>query len=128
MLEVLAQQDLSDVVAVVTRYFGGVKLGTGGLARAYSGAVAAALDAAQRVRRVQVLPCDVTIAHAEAGRIEHILRTDGVTVQEVTYGESVTIRLAVPVGGLEALRRRLAALRVGADTLRVGESQWQDVG
>ena len=128
MLEVLAGRGLSDVVAVVTRYFGGVKLGTGGLARAYSDAVVRAIDAAPRVRRAVVVPVTVTVAHADAGRIEHALREDGVAVRDVAYGESATLRLAIPGGESEALGGRLAELGVGADRWHRGSSDWQDVG
>lgn len=67
MLEVLRRRDLTDVVAVVTRYFGGVKLGAGGLVRAYSSAVSEALDLASLVRRAVLRQVTLEVPHAEAG-------------------------------------------------------------
>src|SRR5882757_8331761 len=67
MLEVLRGRGLTDVVAVVTRYFGGVLLGTGGLIRAYGGAVSAAVDAAPVIRRQTMHTVVVTVDHAAAG-------------------------------------------------------------
>ena len=94
MLEVLRGSGLVDVVAVVIRYFGGVKLGTGGLVRAYSDAVRSALEEARvtvlRERRLHA----VTLAHADAGRVESELRTLGFVVDDVAYAEQVTLTLA----------------------------------
>jgi len=74
MLEVLRRRELTDVVAVVTRYFGGVKLGAGGLVRAYSSAVSEALDLAALVDRRLLSEVTVTVEHADAGRFENLLR------------------------------------------------------
>ncbi|UYM04023.1 IMPACT family protein [Solicola gregarius] len=127
MLEVLTHAGVTDVVAVVTRYFGGTKLGTGGLARAYSGAVALALDKAPRVRRNLMRVCVLSISHADAGRVEHALRGDGIAVLDVAYDTAVLLTVAVPDGEESALRSRLGALGVGDDALRVGETRWHDV-
>ena len=75
MLAVLRGADLTDVVAVVTRYFGGTLLGTGGLARAYGGAVSDAVAAAARLHRRTVERFAVQVGHEDAGRLEHRLRT-----------------------------------------------------
>src|SRR5699024_1117395 len=77
MLEVLCGEGLSDVVAVVTRWFGGTLLGTGGLVRAYSEAVRAAVGAARLVRREPVQFFELSVPHADAGRVEHELRAQG---------------------------------------------------
>lgn len=74
MLEVLRRRELTDVVAVVTRYFGGVKLGAGGLIRAYSSAVSETLDRALLVDRRLLVQARVAAPHADAGRIDHLLR------------------------------------------------------
>ncbi len=74
MLEVLRRRELTDLVVVVTRYFGGVKLGAGGLVRAYSGAVSEALDTARIVRRTPVVRVGVEMSHQDAGRIQGVLR------------------------------------------------------
>ncbi|RZK74549.1 MAG: YigZ family protein, partial [Rhodococcus sp. (in: high G+C Gram-positive bacteria)] len=78
MLQVLKARDLVDVAVVVTRYFGGIKLGAGGLVRAYSGAVTTAVDAAPLVRRELRHLHTLAVGHAEAGRVESELRGRGV--------------------------------------------------
>lgn len=74
MLQVLLGREVRDTVAVVTRYYGGVQLGAGGLARAYGGAVSAALDATGTVERRLLALLTVTADHQRAGRLENELR------------------------------------------------------
>src|SRR5690606_22175229 len=92
MLEVLTHSGLTDVVAVVTRWFGGTLLGTGGLVRAYSDAVRAAVAEAEVLTRVRVSEVDVRVGHDLAGRLEHDLRARGIAVPRVGYAERVTLR------------------------------------
>lgn len=113
MLEVLTGAGLTDVVAVVTRWFGGTLLGTGGLVRAYSDAVRAALEQAEVLTRVRVAEVDVAVSHASAGRLEHDLRARGVTVADVRYADRVTLRVQVPAAELDDLPGLLASLTSG---------------
>ena len=124
MLEVLRGREVSDVVAVVTRWFGGTLLGAGGLVRAYGDAVRAGLDAAGVRRRVLSRLYDVRVGHGEAGRLESDLRGRGVEVRDADYAELVTLRLATPPAtDLTAL---LAELTGGSlDASPVGTS-WSD--
>ncbi|MEE6272784.1 YigZ family protein [Georgenia sp. MJ206] len=115
MLEVLRGSGLVDVAAVVVRYFGGVKLGTGGLVRAYSDAVRGALQAAPRVALQRLGLWDVHLPHAEAGRVEAELRARGVLVHDVGYGPQV--RLTLATNDDAALRSSLASLTGGAGEL-----------
>ncbi|WP_238335781.1 IMPACT family protein [Serinicoccus kebangsaanensis] len=114
MLEALTQAGLTDVVAVVTRWFGGTKLGTGGLARAYGGAVRAAVEEAPLLTRALVHEVDVQVGHDLAGRLEHDLRARGVSISDVRYARSVTLRLQVPVAEAAGLPDLLAELTGGA--------------
>ncbi|AXH96260.1 IMPACT family protein [Ornithinimicrobium avium] len=128
MLEVLTGAGLTDVVAVVTRWFGGTLLGTGGLVRAYSDAVRAALAEARVLTRVRVGEVDVRVSHATAGRLEHDLRARGVAVPDVRYGEHVTLRVQVPVAERDELAGLLASLTSGEAELVAGSEaeSWLD--
>lgn len=95
MLEVLRGSGVSDVVAVVTRWFGGTLLGAGGLVRAYGDATRLALDAAGTLRREQIHEVEVTLPHADAARVESDLRARGAHVLDVAYAEAVTLRLGL---------------------------------
>ncbi|NYI07397.1 YigZ family protein [Allostreptomyces psammosilenae] len=114
MLEVLRRRGVTDTVAVVTRYFGGTKLGAGGLIRAYGEAVSTALDAAGLLERRPVALYAVQAGHAEAGRLESDLRGAGWRVREVTWGAAVRIEVAVPAERAEAFTTWLGELTQGA--------------
>lgn len=127
MLEVLRGAELTEVVAVVTRWFGGTLLGAGGLVRAYSDAVRAAL--AEAGVRERHLRDEFTLAldHAVAGRVESELRTRGYAILDTAYAEGVTLRLGVPHDEADHLAAAIAELTGGAaHPERVGES-WVDV-
>jgi uncharacterized YigZ family protein len=97
MLHVLRQQGLTGVAAVVTRYFGGIKLGAGGLVRAYSSSVAKAVAAAGIVQRVAVGTYTFSCGADEAGKWLHVLYgQDRFPVTDVSYGSRVTIALSFP--------------------------------
>lgn len=128
MLEVLRGRELSDVVAVVTRYFGGVLLGAGGLVRAYSDAVRAGLDEAGVLERRLLELYDVVVDHADAGRLEHALRGRDVVVLGVEYGAAATLRTAVPADSADLLPAVLAELTGGTATARPAGTAWVDAG
>ncbi|WP_397519018.1 IMPACT family protein [Rhodococcus pyridinivorans] len=124
MLQVLHHRDLVNVAVVVTRWFGGIKLGAGGLVRAYSGAVATALDEAPLVERRQQEKFTLAIDHGEAGRVEAELRGRGVAVLDVTYAD----RVVLTVAGRERseLEGWVASLTSGAGELESAGVDWID--
>lgn len=94
MLEVLRKKSLSGVAVVVTRYFGGIKLGAGGLVRAYTNSVVGAVEAAGLARRVEMTVFALSAPPGEAGRIMNKLYNQNIfTVSGAEYGESVQILL-----------------------------------
>lgn len=94
MLQTLKARELVNVATVVSRYFGGVKLGAGGLARAYSGAVATAVETATLRPRLRWEVFRLEAEHSEAGRIESELRSRGFEVTGVDYGERAVLTVA----------------------------------
>jgi uncharacterized YigZ family protein len=113
MLEVLRGAEVSDVVAVVVRWFGGTLLGAGGLVRAYGDAVRLALDEAGTRRRALLHEFVLALPHADAGRVESELRSRGVAVLDTAYGAEVALRVGVTdPGPLEGWLAELTAGRV----------------
>lgn len=122
--------DLSDVSAVVVRYFGGILLGAGGLVRAYSESVSAALERAPLVRRNRLRICSAPVPHAAAGRLENDLRAAGFVMAETSYGAQETIlRLAVPdeADQITAATERVLSLTAGRTGLTPAGTEWIDV-
>ena len=122
--------DLSDVSAVVVRYFGGILLGAGGLVRAYSESVSAALELAPLVQRRRLRICAVRVPHAAAGRLENDLRGAGYVMAETGYEpRSTVLRLALPDSpdSLAEAAARLAAMSAGSASLQPEGTEWIDV-
>ncbi|MEU6753645.1 YigZ family protein [Spirillospora sp. NPDC046719] len=113
MLEVLVRRGLTGTVAVVTRYFGGVKLGAGGLVRAYGQAVSEAVDAVGVVELRPVLTVTVRVEHALAGRFLGDLHGRGVQPSDVRYGDAVEADVAVPLAEVEAFEAWAAQVTAG---------------
>ncbi len=126
MLEVLRGRGLSDVVVVVTRWFGGVLLGAGGLVRAYGDATRAALDDAGVRRRLLLSRFDLEAGHADAARWEAELRAREVTVLGTDYGERAVLHLAVPATAAGDFDQLVAAVTAGAAAPRPAGEGWVD--
>jgi uncharacterized YigZ family protein len=126
MLQMLLRRDMRYVVAVVTRYFGGVKLGAGGLIRAYGGAVGEALDTLGTRTRRRFRLATVTVDHQRAGKLENDLRTAGREVRDVRYEEAVTIEIALPDADVEAFRAWLADATAGTAGFEPGGEAYGD--
>lgn len=107
MLEVLRHHDLDGVLATVVRYFGGVKLGAGGLIRAYADSVAQALAGAQRVPRVRLQPLACEIPYALEGWLRRELAQAGARLDAVEHAQNVRVNFSLPEGEVAALCRRL---------------------
>jgi uncharacterized YigZ family protein len=120
MLEVLTRRGLTGTVAVVTRYFGGVKLGAGGLVRAYTQAVAGAIDAVGVVELRPVVTVTVGVGHALAGRLLGDLHARGHRPGDVRYGTGVEADVAVPAADLEAFEAWAAEVTAGRASVRRG--------
>lgn len=113
MLEAIKGAGVWNVTAVVTRYFGGVLLGTGGLVRAYSTAVSEAIVLAPRVELRDMNVLEATIPLADAGKIEAELRHLGAEILETQWTHEATLRMAASPDLIRTLNERLAQLSSG---------------
>jgi uncharacterized YigZ family protein len=126
MLDVLRGHELSDVVAVVTRWFGGTLLGAGGLVRAYGDAVRAAIDAVGTLERRLLLELEIELAHEDAGRVESELRSRDVVVLDTAYAASVLLRVGVEPDHEARLHHLVAELTAGAALAVPTGQRWVD--
>jgi len=113
MLDVLLGSGVGDVVAVVTRYFGGTKLGKGGLVRAYSSGVKAAMAALERRELVQTVALRVTIAYPDVSPLKHSLPQFEAEVTGEDYGTDVTLVIVLPEEHAESFTETLAGITGG---------------
>lgn len=121
MLAVLLGSGVGDVVVVVSRYFGGIKLGTGGLVRAYSGAVKAALAQMPLATKVARRTLRVRMPYAHVSAVERLLPEFEAWISACDYAADVVCDIAVPGESAEGLARALADL--GRGTISVTEQE-----
>lgn len=97
ILEVLKKRELKDTAIVVTRYFGGVKLGAGGLIRAYSSTTSQAIRTTGIVERRRMQVIDVTVSYPLLGKVENELRHANYIIEKIDYLEQVTFTVLVAI-------------------------------
>ncbi len=112
ILQVLRGAGLSDVLAVVVRWFGGTKLGKGGLARAYAGAAREALAGLAVAARVPTARVELRVPYERVGAVKRLIHPPEVELESEEYGEQARLVLAVHEGRAAALREALADLGV----------------
>ena len=107
MMEVLRHQDLDGVLATVVRYFGGVKLGAGGLLRAYTDAVAQALLGAEKVPRQRLQSLRCCVPYALEGFMRREIHSAGFELIDVSHGSVVTLHFTAPDTRVTEFMRRV---------------------
>ncbi len=96
MLDVLLKEGIHNTAVVVTRYFGGVLLGTGGLVRAYQGAVQKGLDAAVIVEKFEGQILLITTDYTGLGKIQYLLAQEKINIMDTSYADNVVIKAVIP--------------------------------
>lgn len=119
ILEVLEGERLTNALVVVTRYFGGTLLGTGGLVRAYANAAKEGLAHSEIAQRKQGVMAELVIDYNDWGKIQYLMETMGLYLLEVSYAEQVKVQALLPQGAAEAFRKKLQEATAG----RVREEQ-----
>jgi len=127
MLEVLLGEDVHNLCVVVTRYFGGTLLGTGGLVRAYSGAVKEALKESQVVEKMRGFEMDVRTDYTGVGKIQYILAQEGITALDTVYTEAVEFKLLVPAASYDGLEKKITEGTNGGARIEKGDELWYGV-
>ena len=122
MLDVLLRENIHNCVVVVTRYFGGVLLGTGGLVRAYQGAVQEGLKSCQLIEPMEGKLCEITTDYNGYGKIEYVLRENNLTILNTQYGADVLIETVIPAKMEESFATMLADKTAGKAKIIWGDS------
>lgn len=108
VLDAIRKRDITDCVVVVTRYFGGVLLGAGGLVRAYSAAAKLAIDAAQEREMVMSSVCTLTCSYTMYGRVPALIASFDGVVDDSSFTDEVSLVFHLPEDRLEALNKALS--------------------
>ena len=113
ILEVLRHHDLDGVLAAVVRYYGGVKLGAGGLVRAYTDAIATALQDAPRVERIALASLEVEIGYPDEARVRRWIEQENFALEASAYDMNVQLTIRMPVTAIKAVREALRDMTQG---------------
>ena len=124
VLDVIVKNEIIDVVVVVTRYFGGVLLGTGGLVRAYSHGSKIAVEAAKPVIMQNCLVCEARCAYNQYGKVSSLIIGVGATVDDTVYESDVLVKFHIKPDLLGTLNKKLADATSGEVTVEQKDEQY----
>ena len=131
ILEVITGNELSDVCIVVTRYFGGTLLGTGGLVRAYTDASKACINATEIVRKRLVFPVVLRTNYNDLGKIQHLLSKENIMVEDSLYEENVELKVNIPYDSYDRIEKLLieaTAARIDMKKYNATYTIYEDIG
>ncbi len=123
ILETMKRRSLTDAAVVVVRYFGGIKLGAGGLVRAYSHAAAIGIDAATLARRITLRRLLVTVGYETLSAVEHWARQKKIRTGEASYAEKVTLPLLIEPKQYEKVKKELTDLTAAKAAFEDGNEE-----
>ena len=120
-LEVIKKEDLRDVVVVVTRYFGGIKLGAGGLVRAYTKGAKVGIEAAKVIEKVMYKDVRIKIDYNLLGKVQNEIMNMGYFVKDTVYEDNVEFIVYSRIDEVEKLTDRMIDITSATATITIGE-------
>ncbi|MBQ9437281.1 MAG: YigZ family protein [Lachnospiraceae bacterium] len=123
IFDVISGAGVTDCLAVVTRYFGGTLLGTGGLVRAYSAAAKGALDVSILVRKIPALRYEFSADYADWGKLQYLFSQRGIS-PETVYGQEILVRYDVPEEQAGSVEKSIVQLTSGKAVPKKLQESW----
>lgn len=120
MLNVLKQNEIGEIVAVVTRFFGGTKLGASGLIRAYSGSVSMALDQLPLTVRIALIAVSIQMPYQQENPVRHLLSCMDLEIEKAAYQDKVALHVSVPSQQMQELTQRVRDVTSGTGVVITG--------
>lgn len=117
ILEILKGMDLKNIIVVITRYFGGTLLGTGGLVRAYSQATKEGISSSDLIEKVLYTKVDVTVDYTLSGKVQYEILNGGYILQDTVYTENVTYIALVEVDKIDVFKSKMTEATSGKSTI-----------
>lgn len=120
-LEVIKKEDLRDVVVVVTRYFGGIKLGAGGLVRAYTKGAKIGLEAGKIIEKVMYQEIKIKVDYNQLGKVQNEIMNMGYLIKDTIYEDEVEIIVYSRIGEKESLIEKIKDITSATAQIILGE-------
>ncbi|MEJ6400249.1 YigZ family protein [Nicoliella lavandulae] len=127
ILDAIKLKQLHDVAVVVTRYFGGIKLGAGGLIRAYSNATTEAINHVGVVERILQTKVNITIDYPLLEQLKYHLNQEDIYIDDIQYGANVTVVVAVPADIVAAFKKEIVNLLNDRATIETGDQEYFEI-
>ena len=127
ILEAIKQHGLTNVVVVVTRYFGGIKLGAGGLIRAYNHSASLGLDASAKVEVKPFCIVSAEMDYSLLGAVENWIRNNSIPSKEPIYTDKVTVKLLIEPQEVASVQTALTDLTAGKSRINVSDPEYMEV-
>ena len=127
VLDTIRKENIVDVITVVTRYFGGTLLGTGGLVRAYTAAASESLKNAEKVTRVLCCGFSVVVEYTLSGKVQHFISEKGHFVEGIDYTDEVVFSVFVKKSETEQFLKGLADICAGRAKITEVKEKYIDV-
>lgn len=124
MMDVITGRGIRNVLVVVTRYFGGTLLGTGGLVRAYSAAVKEGLSDCVIVEKIRGFAVKVTADYTDVGKIQYIAASRELSEESSEYGEKAEFVYLVPAEKVEGFEQEITEKTGGKSRIERGDETW----
>ena len=124
MLDVLLGEEIRNIVVVVTRYFGGTLLGTGGLVRAYSSSTQAGIRASVIITRIRGLKLNIKTDYNGLGKVQYILGQRGIKLIDRIYTENVELSVLLPLGEVKTVEAEITEGTNGRVKMEEGDECW----
>lgn len=119
MLSVLQKNNLCNVIVIVTRYFGGILLGTGGLVRAYQGATLSVIENAEKIEKCKGIEAEIEIGYTDFENFKYYAKKNQIAIVEVSYSNSIICKIELKDSQFDILKERIMEKTVNAINLHI---------
>ena len=122
ILEVIQGSGIRNIVIVVTRYFGGTLLGTGGLVRAYTDAARAGIEGSEIIEKIPGYRADLHMDYGDVGKVQYLLVQNDIVTESTDFTDKVVIHSLIPEDHMELMRKKLVEVTSGRIRIETGET------
>ena len=122
MLNILQKNNMANILIIVTRYFGGILLGTGGLVRAYTDVLQKAIENSKKIQKINGLECTIFLDYAEYSEFQYYCKQNEIIISNVEYGEKIECRIEFEQAKKEKINKDFGAKTINFKKIYISKS------